>query len=159
DDLDEIAPRGRLAAGKVYVQHAEPRGLRKNAPPILRAKLGGARIERKRVRAIGAAERTDVGELGEQTNRRLKRGFARLAQNSTIPLAARSASSERTSPSIRTRSPLYVAQRSSTISFNVRAPSQRLSTATATGSARITRSGASRTWPPRASSLRSRTPR
>ncbi len=48
DELDEIAPRGRLAAGKMHLQHAERGGFAEHALPGRGVELVGAAVERER---------------------------------------------------------------------------------------------------------------
>jgi hypothetical protein len=71
-DLHEVASRGRLAAGQVHLQHAERRRLVHHADPGRRVELALARVERERVGAIGASERTAMRQLGEQAERRMQ---------------------------------------------------------------------------------------
>ena len=68
-DVDQIAPRARLAAGQMHVQHAERRGLGEHPRPGRGVEFVVARFQRQRIGAIGAAERTAVRQLGEQAER------------------------------------------------------------------------------------------
>src|SRR5713101_6927316 len=68
-DVDEIAPGAGLAAGQVHLQYTERRRLTKDARPGRGVELVISNVERQGIRAIGAAERTAVGELGEQAER------------------------------------------------------------------------------------------
>ena len=45
DDVDEIAPRRRLAAGQMHLQHAEPGGLAEHPRPGRGIELVGAAVE------------------------------------------------------------------------------------------------------------------
>jgi hypothetical protein len=71
-DVHEIAPRAGLAARQMHLQNTQPRGLAEHAQPRCRIELVLSRIECERVGAIGAAERTAVGHLGEQAERRVQ---------------------------------------------------------------------------------------
>src|SRR5262245_46748800 len=64
-DVDEVAARAGLAARQMHLQDAKPRGLAEDAHPGGGVELILSRIERERVGAIGAAERTAVSQLGE----------------------------------------------------------------------------------------------
>jgi hypothetical protein len=68
-DVHEVAPRAWLAARQMHLQDTKPRRLAENAYPGCGVELVFSRIERKRVGAIRAAERTAVGQLGEQAER------------------------------------------------------------------------------------------
>src|SRR5215813_4043837 len=68
-DVDEVAARARLAARQMHLQDAKPRRLAEDAHPGRGVELVLSRIEREWVGAIGAAERTAVGQLGEQAKR------------------------------------------------------------------------------------------
>ena len=68
-DHDEIAPRAGLAARQMHLQDAKLRRFAENAHPGRGIELVLSRIERERVGAIGAAERTAMGQLGEKPQR------------------------------------------------------------------------------------------
>jgi hypothetical protein len=89
-DIDEIAARPGLAAREVDLQDPERRGLTEHADPGRGVELVFARIERERVGAIGATERTAVGQLGEQAERTMQgngidRHHVKLALQSLWP--------------------------------------------------------------------------
>src|SRR5215831_9890149 len=65
-DVDEIAPRAGLAARQMHLQHAKLRRFAEDAQPGRGIELVRSCIERERVRAIRAAERTAMGQLGEK---------------------------------------------------------------------------------------------
>ena len=65
-DLDDVAPRRRLSARKMNLEHSEICGLRIYPSLGGSVDLVGARFEGDRVRAIGTAEWTAMGELGEE---------------------------------------------------------------------------------------------
>ena len=69
----EIAAGERLAAGKMHLQDAERRRLAQHPLPGSGVELGPGALERQRVRAIGAAQRAAMGQLGEQRQRRIDR--------------------------------------------------------------------------------------
>ena len=68
-DIDEVAARAGLAARQMHLQDTKPRRLAEDAHPGRGVELILSRIKRERVGAIGAAERTAVGQLGEQAER------------------------------------------------------------------------------------------
>ncbi len=68
-DVHEIAPRTGLAARQMHLQDAKLRRLVKHPRPCRGVKLVLSRVEREGVRAIGAAERTAMGQLGEEPKR------------------------------------------------------------------------------------------
>jgi hypothetical protein len=68
-DVQEVAPRAGLAARQMYLQDAKARRLAENAHPRGAVELVLSRVERERVGAIGTAERTAMGQLGEQAER------------------------------------------------------------------------------------------
>ena len=70
DDYGEIVPGRRFAAGKMRMQNAKGRGLRKNAGPFRGVEFVGPRVKRERIGTIGAAERTAMRQLGEKRDRR-----------------------------------------------------------------------------------------
>ena len=99
-EIDNIAPRRRLAAGKVDVQRAERGGLAEHALPGLAVELIARALERDGVRAIKTAERAAMGELDQKPDRRGgRRGRVNGHVSSTL-LALRSASMATTSFSI-----------------------------------------------------------
>ena len=69
DDIGEVAPRRRLAAREMHLQHAEGRRFAEHAGPGGAVELVGARVERERVRAIGTPQGTAMRKLGEQAER------------------------------------------------------------------------------------------
>src|SRR5262245_43641211 len=177
-DVEEIAPRAGLAARQVHLQHAQRRRLAEHPRPGGAVELGLPAVERQRVRAIGTAERTAVGQLGQQAERPMQDGGAgrrHLANtltldarptaflvyyNSSSRLSASPRSSVVTSLRIFSRGADEKAlARSSMISPKLASPVQRLMISTAIASALNTRSGASSTQPPCASLWASRTPR
>ena len=68
-NVHEIAARTGLAARQMHLQDAKLRRFAEHPRPCRGVEFVPSRIERERVRAIRAAERTTVGELGEQTER------------------------------------------------------------------------------------------
>ena len=68
-DVHEVAPRAGLAARQMHLQDTKPRRLVKDAHPGRGVELVLSRVERERVGTIRAAERTAVGQLGEQAER------------------------------------------------------------------------------------------
>src|SRR5271163_2428319 len=99
-ELDDVAPRRRLAAGKVHMQRPERGGLAEQPLPGLAVEFGRRALERQRIGAIGAAERTAVGELDQKPDRRRRRGGGMSGHVSRTLLALRSASMATTSFSI-----------------------------------------------------------
>ena len=65
NDLGQIAPRRRLAAGQMHLQHAEARRFAEHPRPGRGVEFVGARVERERIGAIGTAERTTMRQLGQ----------------------------------------------------------------------------------------------
>ena len=70
DELGDIAPQHRLAAGKVDVQHPEGSGFIDQPLPLGSGEFLRAPVEFERVGAIGAAQGTAVGQLGQQAHGR-----------------------------------------------------------------------------------------
>ena len=70
DDLGEIAPRGRLAAGQMHLQHAESGRFAEHPRPGRGVEFIVALVERERIGAIGTAERAPVRQFGQQAERR-----------------------------------------------------------------------------------------
>ena len=68
-DVHEVAPRAGLAARQMHLEDANACRVAEDASPSRGVEFVLSRIERERVRAIGAAERTAVGQLGEQAER------------------------------------------------------------------------------------------
>ena len=66
NDLLQVAPHGGLAAGEVELQHAEAGRLAQHILPFRGSQLATGTLERQRVRAVGALQRTAVRQLGEQ---------------------------------------------------------------------------------------------
>ena len=60
-DIDEIAPRAGLATRQMHLQHAQFSRFAQYTQPSRGIELVLSRIERERVRAIGAAERAAMG--------------------------------------------------------------------------------------------------
>src|SRR5262245_15534347 len=83
-DVDEIAPRRRLPAGEMSLQHAERSRLVKDPKPRPKVKLLLTRLERERIRAIRTSERAAVGQLRQQTDRRRENGCA-VARHTKAP--------------------------------------------------------------------------
>ena len=98
--LDDVAPRRRLAAGEVHVQRAERRGFAEDALPGLGVELGRGPFERHRVRAMRAAQRAAMGELDQNADRRPGRRWNICGHVSRTLLAFRSPSMAATSFSI-----------------------------------------------------------
>ena len=100
DDLGDVAPRRRLAAGEMHVQRAERGGFAEHPLPGLGVELGARALQRQRIGAMGTAERAAMGKLDQEPDRR--RGWRRgmgVHVSSTL-LALRSASMATTSFSI-----------------------------------------------------------
>src|SRR5215470_5747435 len=72
-DVDEIAPRRRLAAGEVDLQHPEPRGLAKHPRPGGGVEFAFALVHLEWIRAVRTAERTAMREFGEKAERAVER--------------------------------------------------------------------------------------
>src|SRR5206468_1295001 len=108
DDLAKVAPRRGLAARQMHLQHPQCGSLGEYAPPCRGVEFVGALFEFERIGTIRAAQGTDMRQFGEQAERRLdgRRRARRVVHSATLPLAERSASSARTSASMRARSPL-----------------------------------------------------
>ena len=68
-DLHEIVPRAGLAARQMHLQDPKLRRFAEDAQPDRGIKLVRSCIERERVRAIRAAQRTAMGQLGEKPER------------------------------------------------------------------------------------------
>src|SRR5208282_5942784 len=96
----DVAPRRRLAAGKMHMQRPERGGLAEHPLPGLAVELGARALQRQRIGAIGTAERAAVGELDKEPDRRRRRGRAMSGHVSSTLLALRSASMATTSFSI-----------------------------------------------------------
>ena len=71
DQRQEIAPRHRLAAREMHLQDAERCRFGQHAAPFRFAELAGRPFELYRVGAIRAAQRTAMGELGQQRQGRI----------------------------------------------------------------------------------------
>ena len=69
-EVDDVPPRRRLAARKMHVQRAERGGLAEHALPGLAVKLVARALEGNGVGAIETAERTAMGELDQEPDRR-----------------------------------------------------------------------------------------
>ena len=98
DDVGEIRPRRRLAPRQVNLQHAECGGLAQHAFPGFRVEFARFAVELQRIGAIGALQRTAMGQLGEQSDRLIE------GHRTTKCLAARSPSISFTSATISERS-------------------------------------------------------
>ena len=98
--VDDVAPRSRLAAGKMDVQRAERGGLAEHALPGLAVKLIAGALERHRIGAIETAERAAMGKLDQKPDRRGggRRGVSGHVSSTLLTL--RSASMATTSFSI-----------------------------------------------------------
>src|SRR5262249_25523185 len=86
-DVDEIAPRRRLAAGEVDLQYPEPRSLAKHPRPGGSVELALPLVHLEGIRAVRAAERTAMGEFGEQAKRAVER-LRRLAVAASMSIRA-----------------------------------------------------------------------
>ena len=69
DQVLEIAAHERLAAGEPELRRAETPRLAKRVDPLLRGQLAPGAGEIEGIRAVGALQRTRVGELREQPQR------------------------------------------------------------------------------------------
>src|SRR5581483_6091185 len=146
----------------MQLEDAEVGSLCQNVEPDLGRQLACHALQLERVGAVRALQRAAMRELGEQPQRRPCAvadggGGARLdlcAHTEMTPLSDSSCSSDVMSDRMRSRGALYVAASSVAMSSTRRAPSQRVSTATAIGSGVNTRSGARITQRPRAASWR-----
>ena len=159
-DLLQIAPRRRLAARQMDLQHAQPRRLAEHARPGRGVEFAGAVVELQRIGAIRTAERTAMRQLGEQTERRGRWAAApaRLELQQFLVGQPADQFHHVGMDAVARRAGKGLA-RSSTIASTLTRPVQRLRMSTAMASALNTRSGASRTQPPCASLFTSRTPR
>ncbi len=99
-EFGDVAPRRRLAAGKMHMQRAERGGLAEHPLPGLAVELGARALQRQRIGAIGTAERAAMGELDQEPDRRRGRGRGMGVHVSSTLLAFRSASMATTSFSI-----------------------------------------------------------
>ena len=99
-EFGDVAPRRRLAAGKMHMQRAERGGLAEHPLPGLAVELGARALQRQRIGAIGTAERAAMSELDEEPDRRRGRGRGMGVHVSSTLLAFRSASIATTSFSI-----------------------------------------------------------
>ncbi len=79
-DVDEVAARARLAAREMHLQHAQRGRFLEHTRPGRGVELVIARIERQRIRAIGAAEGATVRQLGEKAERFVQCGGTRRRQ-------------------------------------------------------------------------------
>src|SRR3546814_4300240 len=125
--------------------------------PGVRGQLGARRLEGQQVGAVGALQRTAVGELRQD-----REGEADIAHAAprvaTSRLSARSCSSAFTSFRMTSRGAAKVAARSSTMAPTEAAPSQRFTISRAMASSTKRRSGARITHWSRCLSKRSFTP-
>jgi hypothetical protein len=65
-DVHEIASRAGLAARQMHLQHAKIRGLAEHTQPSRGVEFTLSCVKGQGIRAIGAAERTAMGQLGEE---------------------------------------------------------------------------------------------
>jgi hypothetical protein len=65
-DLDDVTPGCWLSARKMDLEDAEIRRLGKHPSPGHRIDLISARLKSDRVRTVGTAERTAMGDLGQK---------------------------------------------------------------------------------------------
>ena len=66
DEADEIAANQRLATGEMHLQNAECCRLAQHPSPGRGVELGARPLQRQWVRAIRAAQRAAMGQLGKQ---------------------------------------------------------------------------------------------
>ena len=85
-EFDEVAPRTRLAAREMHLQHAERRRFVEDARPGRGIEFVRARIERDRIGAIRAAERATVRQLGQEAERLVQR-YRAGCHAAVIPLS------------------------------------------------------------------------
>src|SRR6516165_10733079 len=69
-EIDNVAPRRRLAAREMNMQRAERGGLAAHALPGFAVNLGAGTFERQRIGAIETTERAAMGELDQKPDRR-----------------------------------------------------------------------------------------
>src|SRR5262249_32005969 len=86
-DVDEIASRRRLAAGEMHLQDPEPRGFAKHPRPGRGVELGVPLVHLEWIGAVWAAERTTMGEFGEEAERAVER-LRRPAVTASISIGA-----------------------------------------------------------------------
>src|SRR5712671_7486055 len=72
-DVGEVAPRRRLAAGEMHLQHTEARRLAKHPRPGGGVELALPLVHLERIRAIGTAQGAAMGEFGEEAERIVER--------------------------------------------------------------------------------------
>jgi hypothetical protein len=72
-DVHEIAPGTRLVARQMHLQRPKRGRFAEDSEPSRGIEFLLSPIEREWVRAIGAAERTTMGELGEEPERLMER--------------------------------------------------------------------------------------
>ncbi len=70
-DLLEVAPRRRLAAREVELEHPQLARLAHHVDPLLGRELRLAAHQLQRVRTVGAGQRAAMGQLGQHRHRRL----------------------------------------------------------------------------------------
>ena len=99
-EFGDVASRRRLAAGKMHMQRPERGGLAEHPLPGLAVEFGARALQRQRIGAIGTAERTAMGELDQEPDRRRGRGWGMGVHVSSTLFALRSASMATTSFSI-----------------------------------------------------------
>src|SRR6202041_3181881 len=166
-----ILARRRLASGEMDLQHTDFGKFSEDLLPLLGGELAAAAIQLHRVGAIGALQRTAMGEFGEHRQRNaegFRRRAARFQHRQAIggivcgdasvgegrahdvfsrasvrnPLSARSCSIAMTSVAIAPRSAAYFSASVSIMAVTLRTPSQRWRTSTPISSGDSTRSGA-----------------
>jgi hypothetical protein len=99
-EVDNVAPRGRLAAGKMHMQRAERSRLTEHLLPGLAVKFIARALKRDGIGAIKTPKRATMGQLDQKPNRRGGRGRGVSGHVSSTLLALRSASMATTSFSI-----------------------------------------------------------
>src|SRR5215472_10146330 len=72
NEFGQITTDERLAAREMHLQHAQSRRLREDTFPSSGVELGAGARQFERVRAIGAAQRTAMRQLGQQRQRRFE---------------------------------------------------------------------------------------
>ena len=98
--IDNVAPRCRLAARKMHMQRAKRGGFAEHLLPGLAIKFIARALERHRIGTIETAERTAMRKLDKQSDRRSGRGWGVSGHVSSTLLVLRSASMATTSFSI-----------------------------------------------------------
>ncbi len=88
DQLRQIRPQGRLAAGKMGLEHAQGMGLIDHMLPGGRIELTIDPLQLQRIGAVGALQRTAVGQLGEQRHGRRDPPCGRRIHGQAAPLGS-----------------------------------------------------------------------